>query len=310
MGFSGGLMDVRRCLPVSAILLASAAVIAPLTATPVFAQERSAQEQTKNFNIPAQPLASALTAFGDQGDMQVTVDTDLVEGIRSPGVTGAMAPAVALSRLLAGSGLTWRSIGNRTVRLEPAPQASGDGTIQLGPVRVEGTDASGRGAYALRGQSQQSARERFAASRGAPTSITSVEATEIVRDGVRDLRDLSSSFSNVTAFDGGGNRMTQLSIRGVREQSYQTSPAVMPSVSYYVDDVPALTNLSRVTVFSNVDSVSLLKGPQIAGYGFSRPGGVVDIKTKEPENDWGGAILLVDMETTMPMRLKPVFQVQ
>lgn len=123
---------------------------------------------------------------------------------------------------------------------------------------------------------------------GTPSSVKFIDKNQIEQDGIRVIRDLSGVTSNFTSFDGGGNRMTQLSIRGVREQSYQSSPEILPSVAYYIDDVPSLTILGRASLFNNIDSITLKKGPQNGTYGFSRPGGVIDLKSPDPTNKFSG----------------------
>lgn len=111
-----------------------------LTMAPQAQAQQAAQHA---FAIPAGPLADALTSFGQQAGMQVSVHGDLVRGIASPGANGALTPGEALSRLLAGTGLTWRMNGN-TVMLEKAP-VTGNGVVQLGAVQVQGDTATGTG---------------------------------------------------------------------------------------------------------------------------------------------------------------------
>lgn len=115
-----------------------------------------------------------------------------------------------------------------------------------------------------------------------PGSATILNQTYLEREGVSALRDLTGSSPNFTTFDGGGNRMTSISVRGVREQNYQSAPDVLPSTAFYIDDVPSLTTLGRVTVFNNIGSVTIAKGPQNTGYGLSLVGGVIDVRTPEP----------------------------
>ncbi|MEG6510259.1 TonB-dependent receptor [Methyloligella sp. 2.7D] len=124
--------------------------------------------------------------------------------------------------------------------------------------------------------------EDYNATRDFPSSLTILDQSLLEQENVRDLRDLSGTSPNFTAFDGGGNRMTQFSVRGIREPNYQSAPEILPSVAYYFDDVPALTSLSRVSLFNNLDSVTIKKGPQNSDYGFSRAGGVIDVRTPEP----------------------------
>lgn len=57
------------------------------------------------FNIPAQPLASALTDFSRQARVTVVAPNELVRGRQSAGVVGEMSAGQALERLIAGSGL-------------------------------------------------------------------------------------------------------------------------------------------------------------------------------------------------------------
>lgn len=93
-----------------------------------------------DFNIPPQPLADALTLFGRQSGMQVSVDADLVRGLSSPGVTGTMTPEQALARLLAGTGVTYQLTGSNTAMLQRAQSgAAQPGVTQFPPVTVEAT---------------------------------------------------------------------------------------------------------------------------------------------------------------------------
>src|SRR5262245_15008909 len=50
----------------------------------------------RDFDIPAQPLGSALRAFGQQSDLQVTADAALLEGLSARTVQGRMLPRDAL----------------------------------------------------------------------------------------------------------------------------------------------------------------------------------------------------------------------
>lgn len=107
--------------------------------SPAYAQAAASTQH--QFDIPAQPLREALLAFGAQSGFQVTAEGPLVEGRTSASVSGDIAPVEALSRLLAGTGLTFRFDGRDAVRIESAPQGT-DGAINLRPVRVEGVDGS------------------------------------------------------------------------------------------------------------------------------------------------------------------------
>jgi len=104
------------------------------------AQQRSDPMQaqvaaTATFNIPAQPLASALTALGRQAGLQVVFDPASVAGKSAPGVAGTMSVEQALQQLLAGSGMTFRVSSPSSVTVTAPPSS---GALQLDPVQVQG----------------------------------------------------------------------------------------------------------------------------------------------------------------------------
>jgi iron complex outermembrane receptor protein len=75
----------------------------------------TAQAQTgspRDYDLPAQPLGSALVAVARSSGQSVVVATDLVEGRRAPGLKGRFATEEALARLLAGSGLHAERVGD------------------------------------------------------------------------------------------------------------------------------------------------------------------------------------------------------
>lgn len=115
-----------------------------------------------------------------------------------------------------------------------------------------------------------------------PSNVSTIGAREIDHTVIRNQRDLSQNLPNVTGFDSGGNRMTSFTIRGMREFGYQSTPGVYPGVAYYVDDVPAMTTLARASLFMNAASINVYRGPQNGTFGYSRPGGVIDVHSAEP----------------------------
>ncbi|MGE4430828.1 MAG: TonB-dependent siderophore receptor [Sphingobium sp.] len=112
-------------------LLATSALAAGMIAAPAAAQT------ARSYDIPAGPLAVALNRFAEASGVKLFYDAALTNGLSTHGLRGSFGTADALSRLLAGSGLTFRQTGPDAFTLEPAPQ-SAEGTIHLGPVRVQG----------------------------------------------------------------------------------------------------------------------------------------------------------------------------
>lgn len=274
--------------------MASAVITAfvGLTAADAQQPERSNRAGTRSFDIPAQPLASALTAFGDQGDMQVTVDTALLAGLQSQPVLGAFAPHEALGRLLAGTGLTWRSINSRTVALEKAPQTS-DGAIQLGPVRVEG-ESGNAGPYAVNatwrdpgkteGTGSYTTRSTSTATR-MPLSLreTPQSVSVVTRQQIEDL--------NLLTLNDVLEQTPGIVVDRSDERVYFTSRGF--DLSPMIDGVPTLAFQSvagEVSMISTViyDRVEVLRGAAGLLNGVGSPGGSINLIRKRPGDTVAG----------------------
>ncbi len=78
-----------------------------------------------NFDIPSQPLASALEAYGASTGIEVFYDAALAAGHRSTAVKGMFTAVRGLEALLRGTGY--------------APRETGLGTISVAPVSQEKT---------------------------------------------------------------------------------------------------------------------------------------------------------------------------
>ncbi|WP_324699768.1 TonB-dependent receptor domain-containing protein [Novosphingobium sp. RL4] len=124
---------------VQAVLLASAGL------SGVFAASTPAAAQSaRSYDVAAGSLADALNDFAEQSGVELVYDSALVAGRTSGGIKGRHNPAAALSRLLAGSGLTARRTSANTFTVERALQAEA-GVVQLGTLRVEGASGSAGG---------------------------------------------------------------------------------------------------------------------------------------------------------------------
>src|SRR6218665_1966827 len=96
-----------------------------LAAGPVMAQAPEASRRaTRDFDIAAQPLATAIAAYGRQAGLQVTAQSDVTDGVQAQAVRGQFSTTDALSRLLEGTGVTWRIDGGVVV-LSRAPRGDG-----------------------------------------------------------------------------------------------------------------------------------------------------------------------------------------
>ena len=90
-----------------------------------------AQGKVISFDIPSEPLNTALERYGDLTGREVLYNTALVTGRRATAVDGAFSPEDALSRLLIGTGLSANFLSDGSFVLAPVPR---DGPVQAGVV--------------------------------------------------------------------------------------------------------------------------------------------------------------------------------
>jgi len=257
------------------------------------AQAGSGSEESEptEFNIPPQPLGSAITTFADQANYRLLVPSDMTDGKTTSGVTGLHTPENALALMLAGTGLSYRLTEPRTMTLEPAatlpapPAALAQTTTPkprnpnteipraAKPVKVPEVvikEVEDRG-YTVE--------ESDAATR-IPVSIHDTpRSVEVVTRQVLDdqkvirfseaLRNVSGVSQSSTQGGQGGTFM----IRGF-------SSELNVFKNGFRDDSTFSSRAQRDII--NIESVEVVKGPPSFLYGRSDPGGVINQTTKAP----------------------------
>ena len=227
------------------------------------------------FDIEAQSLPGALTAFGQQSGYQVSVDRGDLAGLSAPDVSGRMTPEEALQRLLAGSGVTWRFSDDRSVVLSRVADGQ-SGTLTIGPVTVEG---QGETAW---GPVKGYVAERTATGtktdtplREIPQSVTVITGDQLEDMGARDMNEALRHVPGVNAEAQGHDMSDTYSIRGfIGDQSEITVDGMRHSGSL----------MSRQELFA-FERVEVLRGPASILYGDQEPGGTINAVLKRPLSD-------------------------
>lgn len=126
-------------------LLASTAIVLIANILPAAAQQPAPVSRANviAYDIPAQPLASAVAAVAQQSGLKLVYGASLSQGRSAPALRGSYTPGEAVGRLLAGSGLIHRFTGPTTVTIQtPAgTEVTGalpDGAIALDTIEVQG----------------------------------------------------------------------------------------------------------------------------------------------------------------------------
>ena len=112
-----------------------------------------------------------------------------------------------------------------------------------------------------------------------PISVATVTAKTIESLGVTNTESLGQLLPGVQLNRSGQGVITY--VRGVGSGSAVAGNE--PSVAMFIDDVYMPNGSGAVFDFNNIDSVSVLKGPQGTLFGRNATGGVIQVKTRDPD---------------------------
>lgn len=242
-------------------LLASGAFSLPALAVEP-AQASSARMGGYRFAITQQPLVEAVNAFSQVTGWQVGFSADLAQGVSSPGVQGSLPPEQALRRLLQGTGLGYRKIGNGNVVLER--QVAGN-TIALQQVTVSAT------------RSAQDVSQ-------VPSSVSVQTRRQLDRQNVNDIQQLVRYEPGVSV-SGTGQRsgLNGYNIRGIDGERVltQVDGVSIPDSFFYGPYAQTQRNYVDPEIIKRVE---ILRGPASVLYGSNAIGGAVSYFTLAPQD--------------------------
>ena len=242
-------------------LLASGACSLPaLAAEP--AQASSPRMGDYRFSIVQQPLVEAINAFSQVTGWQVGFSAELAEGVASPGVQGSLAPEAALKRLLQGTGLGYRKIGNGNVVLE---RQSAGNAIALQQMTVSAT------------RSAQDVSQ-------VPSTVSVQTREQLDRQNVGNIQELVRYEPGVSV-GGTGQRsgLNGYNIRGIDGERVltQIDGVSIPDSFFYGPYAQTQRNYVDPEI---VKRVEILRGPASVLYGSNAIGGAVSYFTLDPED--------------------------
>jgi hypothetical protein len=89
-----------------------------------------ATDSTISFNIPSQPLASALETYSSATGREALYNSNLIGDRKSRSIAGKLTPDVALERLLDGTGLSPRYLADGSFVVLSTPEAAPPGRVE------------------------------------------------------------------------------------------------------------------------------------------------------------------------------------
>lgn len=220
-----------------------------------------------SINLAAQSLTDALAALSRQTGQNIVYTDEQPYRLQAPALRGQWSVEQALTRLLAGTALTFQRIDERTLALTaPISAGIGAGSLQLQPLRI---DSQRPGSY------QPQSTTRINHSRASwleqPQSISRVPSAVLQDQQPRNLDDALRHVSGVTQGNTLGSTQDTLIKRGFGDNR---------DGSILRDGIPVVQgrNFNATT-----ESIEVLKGPAALLYGIQDPGGVINVLTKTPQ---------------------------
>ena len=257
--------------------------------------------------IPPQSLDAALRTFAKRAGLQLIYVSDATRGRATLGsVTGA-TPGDALAQLLAGTGLNFEFINERTVAIR-LPRSTA--TVDAKPVSLLSSAAMAATLPIGPGEQNVSAVKNPLAAT-APTSeiaeitVTAQRRTESVQDVPITLQVLTAetlSQLNVVTFDdfvkylpnvtsgGFGPGQSDIYMRGLSftqgGNGDGSAPTIFPNVAVYLDEQSGQLPGRNLDVYAaDLERIEVLEGPQGTLFGAGAQAGVIRYITNKPKLD-------------------------
>ncbi|WP_338474357.1 TonB-dependent receptor [Pseudomonas sp. MS646] len=244
----------------TAALLVAGTVPAAFAATAAQAPARNMGDYT--FAIARQPLVSALNAFTAVTGWQVGLPAELADGVASPGVNGSLPAEKALERLLLGTHLSYRKLGDHSIVLEKRSTAS---AMNLPQVTISATR-----------QEQDIT--------GVPSTVTVHDREALDRGNVNTIKDLARYEPGVSV-GGAGQRggISGYNIRGIDGNRILTQVDGVAIPDGFFNGPYAKTQRNYLDP-EIVKRVEILRGPASVLYGSNAIGGAVSYFTLDPDD--------------------------
>jgi iron complex outermembrane receptor protein len=240
-------------------------------------------------DIAAQPLAAALRDFATQTGLQVVYVSEIAATQNSSRAARGLPAAEALERLLAGTGLRFEYLNERTVRiLESSSCASPADCVGASFGAAALTDA--RPARAARASPLEivleeivvTAQRREERLLDVPISLSVLPDIALERLQIDDVGALQHAVPNMTATPLPGTPLrTTITMRGQVEPD--RFPTVDPAVGVYLDGVYVARMGGANFDLVDMERVEVLRGPQGTLYGRNTIGGAINLVPKRPD---------------------------
>jgi iron complex outermembrane receptor protein len=181
-----------------------------------------------------------------------------------------------MKRIIIGtSAIVWLGCGISTTAMAQA-------TASQIPVENEGVTSQSEGTQPNENVLIVTAQRREERLQDVPISVQTQTAEQLEARGIDGIQDLGEIVPSLSVSSAVGFAITFL--RGVG--STAIGPGLETPVSIYVDGVYYASTTSALFDFNNIERVEVLKGPQGTLFGRNATGGLIQVVTADPTQDF------------------------
>ncbi|MDP3080705.1 MAG: TonB-dependent receptor [Brevundimonas sp.] len=238
------------------------------------------------FAIPSQPLPQAVVAFGLQSGVSIGSGAAASCG-RSRALRGRFEVEAGLTRLLSGTGCTWRRIDSRAYVIERLVRPASPVVTRPRPAPLP--TVPGDQEPAVLDEVIVTATRRDITLADAPYALTAIDGAVFDQATRRDTADLASRVAGLTVTNLGPGR-NKLFVRGLADSPLTGQTQAV--VGQYLDDTRLTYDAPDPDLrLVDIAHAELLRGPQGTLYGAGSIGGILKLVTTPPDlTTWGAEV--------------------
>jgi len=237
-----------------------------------------------DISVAPGPLEAGLLSLGRQASLRLVYPSKMTRGKQTGGARGSLAAGDALSRVLAGTGLSYTFTGTDTVQIVDPAAAGGssvgvdDGSTPLQAIEIAGEAANvteGTGLYTI-GETSSAAALPLTL-RQTPQSVTVMTDQQIKDQNVTDLRTALNNTPGLNREQHDSERY-MYSARGFEIQNIQVNGVNVSTPPVGAYNSLYYSNLQMV----EFDHVEVVRGATGLMSGAGEPSAAVNLVRKRP----------------------------
>lgn len=120
-----------------------------------------------------------------------------------------------------------------------------------------------------------------------PASITAIGADVMERQQIENTSDMQLTVPNVS-YSKGNFTTSSFQVRGIG--STAVGSTADSGVSVHVNEIPLESHRLYATEFYDLETISIMRGPQGTLFGRNATGGLINMRTKKPEKQFSASI--------------------